>query len=118
MKNKKKTKNKINIFQKIGNYVNKSGMFSKVIVIFCILYCVRIIEWGMYQFEMSNTEASTLITAGLTLFGGELLLLCIKRVFSKNDNTKLSQSEMDSFTGDKISSTVSDTDHFDEEAVG
>lgn len=40
----------------------------------------------MWQFEMSNSEASTLLTAGLALFGGELLLLCLKRIFAKNDN--------------------------------
>ena len=63
----------------------KSGMFSRILVLFCIGYCVRITEWGMTQFEMSNTEASTLITAALALFGGELLLLCLKRVFSNVD---------------------------------
>lgn len=67
----------------------KPGSFSRFLVIFCIAYCVRIVEWGIRQFEISNTEAATLITAGLTLFGGELLLLCLKRVFAKNDNRKI-----------------------------
>ena len=73
------------LFKKPYEYFSKPGMFSRVLVVFCIGYCVRITEWGMDQFEVSNTEASTLITAALTLFGGELLLLCLKRVFGNND---------------------------------
>lgn len=80
---------------KIKKFLAKPGLFSKVIVIFCIVYCVRIVEWGMIQFEISNTEAATLITAGLALFGGELLLLCIKRTFAKADNKKIAEVEED-----------------------
>ena len=77
------------LYKKIKKMINKPGMFSKFMVIFCIAYCVRITEWGIHQFEISNTEAVTLITAGLALFGGELLLLCIKRTFAKADNKKI-----------------------------
>ena len=65
----------------------KPGLFSKIIVIFCLGYSVRIVEWGMRQFEQSNTEAATLLTVSLALFGGELLFLCLKRVFAKPNNT-------------------------------
>ena len=65
----------------------KSGLFSKVIVVFCLAYSVRIVEWGIEQFERSNTEAATLLTVSLALFGGELLFLCLKRVFAKPNNT-------------------------------
>lgn len=75
--------------KKIKKFVSKPGMFSRILVIFCIAYCVRIVEWGIVQFEISNTEAATLITSGLALFGGELLLLCIKRTFAKSDNKKI-----------------------------
>ena len=94
--------------KKIKNFFTKSGMFSRLLVLFCIGYCVRITEWGMDQFEMSNTEASTLITAALALFGGELLLLCLKRVFSNVDfkigrksefNTQEKPSEDDNTCG-------------------
>lgn len=74
------------------NYFSKPGMFSKVLVLFCIIYCVRICEWAMWQFEMSNSEASTLLTAGLALFGGELLLLCLKRIFAKKDDKEASEA--------------------------
>lgn len=72
--------------------------FSRVLVIGCLAYCIRICEWAMKQFEQSNTEASTLLSAALALFGGELLLLCIKRVFAKKDaqqekSSKASESD-------------------------
>ena len=79
---------KKSLFNKCGmvkSYFTQPGMFSRLLVIFCIAYCVRITEWGMDQFEQSNTEAGTLITASLTLFGGELLLLLLKRVFGNID---------------------------------
>lgn len=76
---------KPSIFKRLSNYFSKSGMFSRALVLFCIFYCVRLCEWSMDQFEQSNMEASTLLTAALTLFGGELLLLCLKRVFAKKD---------------------------------
>lgn len=88
----------------IKKFLSKPGLFSRLIVIFCIAYCVRIVEWGMSQFEISNTEAATLITAGLTLFGGELLLLCLKRIFSKVDNKKISDVEKE--IGNVASSTA------------
>lgn len=81
------------LYKKIKRFLKKPGMFSKFMVIFCIAYCVRITEWGIHQFEISNTEAVTLITAGLALFGGELLLLCIKRTFAKADNKKISYDD-------------------------
>lgn len=80
-----------NLFHKFKKFLSKPGMFSRILVIFCIAYCVRIVEWGIDQFEISNTEAATLITSGLALFGGELLLLCIKRTFAKNDNKKIAE---------------------------
>ena len=47
----------------------------------------------MNQFETSNTEAATVITSSLALFGGELLLLCLKRIFAKSDNKTISEVE-------------------------
>ena len=94
------SKKKTSFFTKLKKYFCKSGMFSKVIVIFCIVYCVRIVEWGMDQFEVANTEASTLITASLALFGGELLLLCLKKIFAKEEKTTIAniQHDVDNLT--------------------
>lgn len=75
-------------------WVKKPGAFSKIIVVFCLIYSVRIIEWAMRQFEETQMEATTLITVSIGLFGGELLLLCLKRVFSKNDKKELKSEEV------------------------
>lgn len=86
---------KPSVLRRLKNYFAKPGMFSRVLVIGCLAYCVRICEWAMRQFELLNSEASTLLSASLALFGGELLLLCLKRVFAKKDNQTAAESEED-----------------------
>lgn len=81
---------------------NKSGMFSKVIVIFCLTYSVRIIEWGIRMFEQTQTEASTLLTVSLSLFGGELLFLCLKRVFAKSSGDSTNETDGDGYNNTDI----------------
>lgn len=75
---------------RVQKLASSPGSFSKVLVVFCLAYSVRVIEWAMDQFEQSNTEASTLLTVAIGLFGGELLFLCIKRVFAKVDKKESS----------------------------
>lgn len=77
-------------FRRIRKLASSPGAFSKILVVFCLGYSVRVIEWAMNQFEQSNTEASTLLTVAIGLFGGELLFLCIKRVFAKVDKKESS----------------------------
>ena len=87
------------MIKKIKDYFSKSGMFSKIIVIFCIAYSVHIIEWAMDKYEQNpGLEPSTIITAALTLFGGELLFLCLKRIFSNSDKSKDSKIDIISST--------------------
>ena len=76
--------------KRIKKLASSPGIFSKALVLFCLGYSVRVIEWAMDQFEQSNTEASTLLTVAIGLFGGELLFLCIKRVFAKVDKKESS----------------------------
>lgn len=77
---------------RVKNYFCKPGMFSRVLVVFCILYVLRVTEWAMRQFEMSNMEATTLLTVTVGFFGTELALLCLKRVFAKKDNKEASEA--------------------------
>ena len=102
------------LMKKIQKYCSKAGLFSRVIVIFCLAYSVRIIEWAMKEFERSNAEAGTLLTVSLALFGGELLLLCMKRIFSKNDGKKISDFDVPKTSFD----TYDREDSFDESIVG
>ena len=85
------------LIKNIKKYCKKSGLFSRIIVIFCLAYSVRIVEWAMNEFERSNMEAATLLTVSLALFGGELVLLCMKRIFSKNDGRKGGYNNEDTF---------------------
>lgn len=62
-----------------------SAMFSRVIVLFCIGYMVYSLEWAKSVFEQSFIEPSAIITGIVTGFGGELLFLCLNRIFSKKD---------------------------------
>lgn len=84
------------MLKKWRKWTQRPGQFSKVIVIFCLAYSVRIIEWGIRQFEETQMEASTLLTVAIGLFGGELLFLCLKRVFSKKDNSERTDSVSES----------------------
>jgi len=71
---------------KIKAWMSKPGMFSRVLVVFCLAYSIRIIEWAVCQFENTGSEPETILTVAVGLFGGELLLLCLKRIFAKHDN--------------------------------
>lgn len=104
-----------NFLSKLKAYLTKPGMFSRILVIFCIAYCVRIIEWGMDQFERSNSEAGTLITVAVGLFGTELGLLCLKRVFAKNEKKTIREVEEEV---ENVTSSTTSTSTDDEEVVG
>lgn len=77
-----------------------SAIFSRVIVLFCIGYMVYSIEWAKSMFELSYVEPSAIITGVITGFGGELLFLCLNRIFSKKDEHER-KSQTDSQFVDK-----------------
>ena len=88
-------KNVKNVFKKI---FTSNGIFSKILVIFCIGYCVRVIEWSMDNFEMTGNEASVILTGTLGLFGSELAMLLFKRIFGNksgvDNNNEIIDSEV------------------------
>ncbi len=63
----------------------KKGLFSRVIVVFCILEMTVMQIWSMRIASHNNFLTTGLLTANHSVFGGELLLLCLKRIFAKND---------------------------------
>jgi len=63
---------------------NKKFRFSKLIVVFCIAEMVVIQLWSMAIASRSSVAVTGLLTANHAVFGGELLLLCLKRIFAKN----------------------------------
>ena len=101
---------KVPFLKRLKNIFKSKGMFSRIIVIFCLVYCVRIVEWSMDRFEETNMEAPTLITVALGLFGGELLLLCLKRIFAKSDKTSIRKVEEEI---NNVSASTSSYDIYD-----
>ena len=70
-KKKKKRKNK--------------GLFSKVIVCICLIEIISMQIWGMCIANKDKYDTQGLIAANHAVFGGELLFLCLKRIFAKGD---------------------------------
>ena len=60
----------------------KKGWFSKVIVVFCILEMAILQFWAMKIASVNSFLTTPLLTANHAVFGGELLLLCLKRLLA------------------------------------
>ena len=73
----------------------RKGLFSKLVVMFCIVYCAFIGAWAMRILSHTGHNASSIITVIFSLFGGELLLLCLKRIFADSDKKKKDDSEVE-----------------------
>lgn len=62
----------------------KKGHFSKFVVVFCIVEMVAIQVWSMRIASHNSFLVTGLVTANHAVFGGELLLLCLKRIFANH----------------------------------
>ena len=60
----------------------KKRIFSKLVVIFCILEMAVMQVWSMRIADANQFLVTGLLTANHAVFGGELLLLCLKRIFA------------------------------------
>ena len=60
----------------------KKGRFSKVIVVFCVLEMELMQLWAMRIASHNSFLTTGLLTANHAVFGGELLLLCLKRLLA------------------------------------
>lgn len=60
----------------------KKGRFSKVIVVFCVLEMALMQLWAMRIASHNSFLTTGLLTANHAVFGGELLLLCLKRLLA------------------------------------
>lgn len=72
----------------------KKGRFSKVIVVFCILEMAFMQIWAMRIASHNSFLTDGLIVANHAVFGGELLMLCVKRIFAgreKNDKNNTTE---------------------------
>ena len=74
----------------------KKRIFSKVIVVFCVAEIAFMQFWAMKIASRNLFLVTGLLTANHSVFGGELLLLCLKRILAKDDkNNKISKKEDD-----------------------
>lgn len=71
----------------------KQGRFSKAMVIFCVLEMFFMQWWAMKIVQNQSMEITGLISVNHGVFGGELLLLCLKRIFANKDNKKEKESD-------------------------
>lgn len=65
----------------------KKGRFSKVIVVFCILEMAFMQIWAMRIASHNSFLTDGLIVANHAVFGGELLMLCVKRIFAGREKS-------------------------------
>ena len=68
------------------------GMFSKIVVVFCVIEMAVMQFWAMRIASHNAFLTTGLLTANHGVFGGELLLLCLKRIFAKSDEKDKTQN--------------------------
>ena len=64
----------------------RKGLFSRLIVIFCVLEMTFMQLWAMRIASHTGIIVTGLLTINHGVFGGELLMLCLKRLFSDKNN--------------------------------
>ncbi len=69
----------------------KKGLFSKITVAFCIVEMAVMQIWAMRIASHNAFLTTGLLTANHSVFGGELLLLCLKRIFARSDGTEMKE---------------------------
>ena len=69
------------------------GVFSKIVVVFCVIEMAVMQFWAMRIASHNAFLTTGLLTANHGVFGGELLLLCLKRIFAKSDEKDSVESD-------------------------
>lgn len=63
----------------------KRGLFMKAIIIYCLAFIAVSNLWALSITEKTGEEPSSIVQSINLVHGGELLLCCIKRLFTKSD---------------------------------
>lgn len=71
----------------------KKGTFSKIIVVFCVLEMALMQFWAMRIASHNSFLTTGLLTANHAVFGGELLLLCLKRLLGDNKQETIGEQK-------------------------
>ena len=78
----------------------KKRIFSKIIVVFCVAEIAFMQFWAMRIASHNMFLVTGLLTANHSVFGGELLLLCLKRILSKDDKDNKNAKKEDDICKD------------------
>lgn len=65
------------------------GVFGKIIVCVCILEMIAMQIWTMHIAVKTGLQLTALLGANHSVFGGELLLLCLKRIMAKHEDNSI-----------------------------
>lgn len=63
----------------------KRGLFMKAVIIYCLAFIAVSNLWALSITEKTGEEPSSIVESINLVHGGELLLCCIKRLFTKSD---------------------------------
>jgi hypothetical protein len=88
----------------------KKGNFSKAIVVFCVVEMMLMQAWAMWIADRNTYSTDSLIVANHAVFGGELLLLCLKRLLTKEQNEDETKNIVEKITKKKLSKDIENTD--------
>lgn len=69
--------------------MRKKGLFMKLIVVFCILYVVRITEVSLDICRQSLSAPSAIYGTAVGFFGAELVMLVLKKILGDKNNNGL-----------------------------
>ena len=76
--------------------MKKVHKFSKKIVVFCIVEMCLVQLWSFYIFHRTGLSANELLVTNHAVFGGELVLLCLKRLLTKEGQNNEGNTYIDS----------------------
>ena len=62
----------------------RKGIFSRIIVSYCIGMITGLSVWAFGILQSTGYDASGILGVSAGVFGGELLLLCVKRILAKD----------------------------------
>ena len=77
------------------NFDNINHAFSKCVIIFCIFYMSHVTERALDIVEKTGKSTTDIITAATVFFGGELIMLAGKTVFSENNIAKIEKAKIE-----------------------
>lgn len=63
-----------------------SHLFAKLTIVYCIAFSTIASVWALCIADNDGLEITGLLGVILALFGGELLLLCLKTILTKGDH--------------------------------